>query len=134
MWKYLTKKRLFFMIKKKIKLNINGEFSERLVKFRKARGITQKELAEKIGTSQRMIAYYEGPSNYIPANLLPYIAKVLRVSVDELLGLKQSKDEFIPKNARLWRKLRVIEELPPKDQKAVIHYIEALLNKQKSQQ
>lgn len=117
------------MKKAKIKLNLNGKFGERLVKLRKVKGITQKELAEKIGTSQRMIAYYEGPSNCIAANLLPYIAKALKVSVDELLGLKQTKDDFVPQNMRLWKKLRDIEKLSAKDQKAVMHYIEALLNK-----
>lgn len=131
MWKYLTKGHLFLLMKKKLKLNINGEFGKRLFTLRKARGITQKELAEKIGTSQRMIAYYEGSSNYIPANFLPYMAKVLKVSVDELLGIKHLKDEFVPKNIRLWKKLRTIENLPPKDQKSVLHYVEALVNKQK---
>lgn len=129
MW---TKEHLLLIMKERLKLNINGKFGERLATFRKARGITQKELADRIGTSQRMIAYYEGPSNFIPANLLPYMAKILKVSVDELLGLKQLKDEFVPENARLWRRLRTIENLAPKDQKAVINYIEALLVKQKT--
>ncbi len=119
-------------MKRKPKVNVNGDFSKRLATFRTSRAITQKELAEKIGTSQRMIAYYEGPSNYIPLVLLPHIAKTLRISVDELLGLKQPKDEFVPQNARLWRKLRAIDGLAPKDQKAVVHYIEALLAKQSS--
>lgn len=132
MWEYLTKERLFLMMKKKLKLNINGQFGKRLSILRKAKGITQKELAERIGTSQRMIAYYEGSSNYIPANLLPYMAKILKVSVDELLGIKHLKDEFTPKNIRIWKRLKVIEQLPAKDQKSVLHYVEALVNKQKS--
>ena len=89
------------------------------------------ELANKIGTSQRMIAYYEGPSDYVPADLLPLMAKALKVTTDKLLGIKKSKNDFTPSNPGLWRKLRNIEKLPTKDQKAIIHYIEALLSKNK---
>jgi len=119
-------------MKGKPRLSINGGFGGRLSTFRKTRGLTQEQLGDKIGVSQRVIAYYEGQSQHIPANLLIPVAKTLRVSVDELLGLKPSKDTFSSKNARLWGKLRIIENLPPKDQKAVINYIEALSIKQKA--
>ena len=122
---------LNFMKPKNNKVNVGIKFGKRLAEFRKARGITQIEFAKKIGTSQRMIAYYEGPSDYVPADLLPRMAKVLKVTTDELLGLKKSKHEFKPSNPSLWRKLRNIEKLPPKDQKAVVHYLEALLAKSK---
>jgi transcriptional regulator with XRE-family HTH domain len=118
-------------VNKDFKVNTGMNFGKRLSELRKARRITQKELADKVGTSQRMIAYYEGPANYIPVNLLPTIARILKTSTDELLGIKQLKDNFIPENAKLWRKLRDVEELSAKDQKALIHYLEALLAKNK---
>jgi transcriptional regulator with XRE-family HTH domain len=114
---------------KKSKINVGTKFGKRLAELRKAKGITQTELAKKIGTTQRMIAYYEGPSDYVPADLLPRIAKVLKVTTDELLGVKNPKDNFTTNNPNLWRKLRNIEKLPAKDQKAIIHYLEALLTK-----
>jgi len=109
------------------KINVKIDFGKKLAEIRKAKGITQKELADKIGTSQRMIAYYEGPSNSIPIHLLPPIAKALKVSTDELLGVKSSKEQFTPKNIRLWRKLRNVEKLSPQDQKNVLRNIEAFL-------
>jgi len=122
---------LSIMKSKKSKINVGNKFGKRLSELRSAKGLTQVELARKSGTTQRMIAYYEGPSDYVPADLLPSLAKALKVSTDELLGIKKSKDDFNPSNPSLWRKLRNIEKLPLKDQKAVIHYIEALLSKSK---
>lgn len=120
-------------MKKKPTFNTDGSFGEKLEKTRKAAGLTQKELASKIGTSQRMISYYENESEHPPAALLPALAKTLRISLDELLGLKSLKAELTPKNTRLWKKLRMMDQLSRKDQKAVIHYIEALTTKQSSQ-
>jgi len=59
----------------------------RLAEVRKAAGLTQMELAEAIGTSQRMVAYYERTEDYPLARLLRHLAQALGVSADELLGL-----------------------------------------------
>lgn len=109
----------------KIKSHI-PDFGKKLAQFRKVKGVTQQELADKIGVSRRVIAYYEGETNFPPTHLLIPIAKALRVSVDELLGLKK-QDVSDSNHAALWRKLKKAEELPKKDRKAVVNYIELLL-------
>ena len=113
---------------------LNGvQFGKRLAELRKARGVTQRELAKKIGASQRRIAYYEDPNNkYIPADLLPAILKVLKVSADELLGIKDAKHQLDPDHAALWRKLKKITNLPRKDQKALLQVLDSLLKQNKS--
>lgn len=122
-------------MKKVPRLDITEKtFGQRLANLRKVRGLAQKDFAQRLGISQRMVSYYENESRHPPAGLLPPIAKILKISIDELLGLKISKTESTPNSVRLWKRLRVIDQLPPKDQKAVIHYIEALLAKQRSQQ
>lgn len=57
------------------------------------------------------------------------LAKTLKVSADELLGMKDIKEQLNPDNAALWRRLKKIEHLPQKDQKALLHYLDALLKK-----
>lgn len=119
-----------YTMKKVPRININGTFGQRLALLRKAKGMTQKDLAEKIGISQRMLSYYEKQSQHIPAGVLPTIAKALKITVDELLGLKATKEEKIkPQHSRVWRKLMMVEKLPPYDRKAVLHYINTLLKK-----
>lgn len=114
----------------KEKQNIN-KFGKRLVALRKERGLTQKNLGEKIGVSDRVIAYYEGETDYPPAHLIVPIAKALNVSTDELLGVKNVKLQLNPEHAALWRKLKKAEELTKKDQKALVDFLNYLLKKEK---
>lgn len=99
-------------------------FGKRLSHLRKASGLTQKQLGDAINISRRMIVYYEGDAESPPANLVEPLAKALRVTPEELLGIKEPKASFNTRNAALWRKLKLVEELPPKDQKAILHHIE----------
>jgi transcriptional regulator with XRE-family HTH domain len=68
-----------------------SELGARLTELRKAAGYTQVELAAALGTTQRMIAYYESRAEKAPAALLPQMAATLGVSADELLGIKPLK-------------------------------------------
>jgi transcriptional regulator with XRE-family HTH domain len=95
--------------------------------LRKARGLTQAQLAQRIDISRRMVAYYEGQSDRPPAHVLDRLAAVLGVSADQLLGRRQTAgDVQIPFDVRIWRRLRIVEKLPPADRNAVIKYAEAL--------
>ena len=105
-------------------------FGKRLAKIRKQRGMTQGDLGKKIGVSQRVIAYYEKETQFIPAGNLNKIAGALNVSADEILGIKSLSIEA-PPNRRLAKRLRHFEKLPSQDQKAILHYIDALLFKRK---
>jgi transcriptional regulator with XRE-family HTH domain len=63
-------------------------FGRRLATVRQGQGLTQAELGKAVGVSQRVIAYYETESQQSPGALLAELAQALRVSTDELLGLK----------------------------------------------
>ncbi|MBI5806324.1 hypothetical protein HZA73_09785 [candidate division TA06 bacterium] len=76
-----------------------------------------------------VIAYYEIETKHPPAHLLEPLAKALKVSVEELLGIKAVKDKRDPQQAALWRRLRKAEELPKGDKKALLHYLDALVKR-----
>jgi transcriptional regulator with XRE-family HTH domain len=80
--------------------------------------MTQTELGDAAGVSQRVVAYYESESAQPPGSLLVDFAKALKVSTDELLGVKPIAEKLPPKTARLLKRLRRIEELPAADQRA----------------
>ena len=102
-------------------------FGQRMARLRKARGLTQAQLAEHIGISRRMVAYYEGQAERPPAHVLDQLARTLRVSADQLLGRRPAAEEVqVPFDVRIWRRLRVVEKLSPADRNAVIKYAEAL--------
>ena len=56
--------------------------------MRRARGLTQAQLAEAIRSSQRALSRYETVADHPPTAVLVEIAKALEVSADELLGLE----------------------------------------------
>lgn len=68
-------------------------------------------------------------SLFIPFHLIEPLAKALNVSVEELLGVKAIKQQRDPQHAALWRRLKKIESLPKRDQKALLHYLDALVKK-----
>lgn len=113
----------------KKKLLQEDPFGARLRDLRKARGFTQAELAEAIGSSQRMIAYYETQGGTPAAPLLLKLARALSVKADELLGLKRDRrpDSAAPQDLRLWRKLKRVERLPASQRRTVVQLIDALV-------
>jgi transcriptional regulator with XRE-family HTH domain len=104
-------------------------FGLRLATLRRARGLTQEELGEKVGLSQRMVAYYEAQGGQPPGAILPDLAIALGVSTDELLGVQPLREDTSSAAYRLRKRLRRVEELPPDDQKTVLKIVDALLEK-----
>jgi len=113
------------LIFKGMKKNTTPSFGQRLASVRKARGLSQRDLANITGISNRMIAYYEAQSDRPPATKLATLAEVLKVSTDELLGIEETHIAE-PANSRLWKRLMVVESLPPKVQRQVIDFVEVL--------
>lgn len=62
------------------------EFGERLRNYRKARGLTQQELADLLGVSNKSVSRWESGSYPDVATLGP-LAHALGVTVDDLLGV-----------------------------------------------
>ena len=107
-----------------------NDFSKQLCSLRKSQGLTQIELGKKTGISQRMIAYYETSVPRIPKmEILKTLAEGLNCSVNQLLS---TKTENPPKNPTIWKKLKKIENLNPKDQKVILTMIESLAQKEPS--
>lgn len=103
-------------------------FGVRLAALRKAAGYTQQQLADEIGVSRRVVAYYETESEHPPANLLVDLARVLNASTDALLGLedaKRSKTAAI--SPRLERRVRQIERLAPKSKQQLLGLIDTFI-------
>ena len=103
---------------------------ERVAQLRKARSITQVQLAEALGVSQQTVQAYEVGRRRIPVSTLRLLAKTLDVSLDELMA----EGEHAPRKRgpvpRVQRQLERISALPKPKQRAVMDVIEALLAQQ----
>lgn len=65
------------------------EFAQRLRQYRKNKGMTQQELADQLGVSNKTVSRWESGS-YPDVTTLVALARVLGVTVDELLDPKAS--------------------------------------------
>jgi transcriptional regulator with XRE-family HTH domain len=108
-------------------------FAHRLVQVRKAKGISQYDLADMTGLSQRVIAHYETVIRNPNPDVVVKLAKALKVSSDELMGLAPLKEKEPPlKNRRLLRKLKVLDQFSVEDQKKIIGHIDDISTKYKT--
>lgn len=109
-------------------LNLAGEsIGKRLATIRKARGFTQKELAERIGTIQALVSDYERDKLRLNAEMTIRFAQALEVSADEILSLKPAPDLEKKPSTRILRRLKKIEALPPKQQSVLLKTIDTFL-------
>ena len=68
-----------------------------IAELRKEHGMTQMELAEKIGVTDKAVSKWERNLSCPDINSLPNLAALFGVSVDELMQLK--KEEAVPQKS-----------------------------------
>ena len=66
--------------------------------LRKEKGMTQLELAEKMGVTDKAVSKWERDLSYPDINSIPKLAEIFGVSVDELMQVKTETKENISKN------------------------------------
>ena len=101
---------------------------ERITNLRKARGITQVELAEILGVSQQTVQAYEVGRRRIQVSALPVVARTLGVPLEELFGVvrKPERSKRGPMS-QLERSMERIAELPKQKQRFVVEMLETVL-------
>ncbi|MGI9165082.1 MAG: helix-turn-helix domain-containing protein [Pyrinomonadaceae bacterium] len=104
------------------------ESGTRLAALRKQAGLSQAALAEAIGIPQRTISFYEREAAAIPSTLVPRFAKVLGVSMEELLGIGDGAQRAKrgPKS-QLERQLEAVATLPRNQQQKILAVVEAMI-------
>lgn len=85
---------------------MNETIGNRISKFRKAKGLTQEELAFTMGVSSQAVSKWENDLSCPDIGSLPKLAKTLGVTTDELLSGKQDGVRMVPAEQR-----KNIEEL-----------------------
>lgn len=101
---------------------------QRLARARRERGMTQVELAQRLGVAQPVVSDYERGELRLHGELIVKLSDILGVSSEELLGLKKAPSNGALKNRRLMRRLQEIERLPRRDQQALLRTIDRFLD------
>jgi len=100
---------------------------QRLARLRRERGLTQVELAQRLGVAQPVVSDYERGELRLHGQLIVKLTDILAVSSEELLGLKKSPSNGSIRNRRLLRRLQQIDKLPRRDQQALLRTIDRFL-------
>ena len=108
----------------------NADYGARLAKLRKDAGMSQLQLAEKLGITQSLISRYERGDRRMYDDLLAEVARILGVTPNDILGIGATKkintdEESISR--RLVKNMKRIESLPRRAQDKLIATIEMAL-------
>lgn len=105
------------------------QLGARIAELRKAKNITQIQMAEVLGVSQQTINSYEVGRRRVPVSALPQLATALTISIEELLGETTQANN---KNKRgpapkLQKQVDIISQMPKTKQKLASDLLDAII-------
>lgn len=107
-------------------------FGNRLKEIRKRRGLSQVELARRLGLHQSLISQYECGYLRLHGALLVRLAQALATTPDEILAASPPPAPAVPEpplDRRFLRRLKQVEKLSPHQKKLLLGTIDAFLTK-----
>ena len=72
-----------------LEANMELYIGQNLKNFRKARNLTQEEVAKHLGISFQSISKWERNDGYPDITMLPVLARYYGVTIDELIGMNE---------------------------------------------
>ena len=112
------------------------ELGARIAQARRGHGLTQQELSEQLGVAQQTLAHYEVGRARMPASMLPTVARLLTLSLDELMGQRVPGGARAGKAAssgkrgpasRLEQQIQAVAQLPKTKQQFVSQMLDTVL-------
>jgi transcriptional regulator with XRE-family HTH domain len=109
-------------------MDISEIFSVNFLRIRKTKGLSQCELAEKTGLSQRMIHYYEHNPRSLPIERLSLLANALGVRVADFFD-EEIDTPLDTLDVRWIKKIQELKTLSESDRKEINQHINTLIEK-----
>ena len=79
---------------------MNETIGRRIARFRKAKNMTQEELANQLGISSQAVSKWENDASCPDITLLPQLCRVLGVTTDDLLTGKNNEVRMVTTEER----------------------------------
>ncbi|OSL49164.1 putative phage regulatory protein [Escherichia coli H605] len=104
------------------------ELGRRITALRKDAGMTQTQVAQALNVSQQAVQAWEAGRRRIQISILPAVARLLAVSLEDLLGEEPEKIARKRGPAPKWQQLiEEIDSLPKAKQKMISEMLQALI-------
>jgi len=110
----------------------NALFGARLAKLRKEAGVTQVELAKKLGLTQSIVSRFEKGQRRMYDDMIAATAKILGVTPNDILGVgpcKPIKPEEASLSRKMAKRLKIIESMPRRTQETVLDILDLAIKK-----
>ncbi len=101
---------------------------QRIIDARERAGISQAQLANKLGTSQPAIAYWERSATNLRSDVIAKLSQILGVSADELLGTQPPRQKAVQPLGKARQVFDRVSKLPRRQQQKVIEMAEGFLS------
>lgn len=102
-------------------------FGERLHALREQAGLSQAQVADKLGISPRAYGFWEREPVALRPEQLTTLAQVLGTTADALLGLRPAKQRGSGPTGKARRVFEVVSKLPRRQQQKIAEVVEALV-------
>jgi transcriptional regulator with XRE-family HTH domain len=102
-------------------------FGERLFAARTAAGLSQVEVAQKLGITQTAYALWERRPVALRPDQIEKIAKILRISVEDLFTSNGRSKERTGPVGRARRAFEQVSKLPRSQQQHILKVVEAFV-------
>lgn len=103
-----------------------NRLGQQIATLRKAQHITQVQLAEFLGISQQYLQAFEAGRRKVPASMLPTLAQLFGVTLEELVGMPVPKNKRGPA-PKLQRQIEQLQRLPKTKQRFVMEMLDTVL-------
>ncbi len=104
------------------------ELSARTAQLRKEAGLSQQAVADALEIAQQTYANYEVARARPAVSMLPTLAQLFGVSVDELLGLHKNGPGKRGPTPLLQKQIERLNRLPKAQQKIVMQMLDGVLS------
>lgn len=104
----------------------------RLAAFRQDAGLSQKELADRLGIAPSNIGFWELHNKPPRSDILPKLAKILNLSVDDILGTKVRPKTSSGPQGRTRKVFQEVSKLPRRQQQKIVDVVEALVSQNRA--
>ncbi|WP_054114283.1 helix-turn-helix domain-containing protein [Marinagarivorans algicola] len=103
------------------------QLGKRIAEQRKARGLTQTELAEILGISQQTMAHYEGGRLRVALSMMPSLSQALDVMMSDLMEEQITTPSKRGPQSKLQLQIEQVHSLPRAKQKFVSEMLETVI-------
>ena len=106
----------------------------RLAAARERAGLSQSDLAAKLGTTQTTIAYWERKATTFRSDILVQLTTILDVSADDILGTKPSRPFTAKPVGRARQLFDAVSKLPRRQQDKICDILQPFIKEHRKLQ